>query len=244
MLIEGVILRTVTISLSDQLAKWYLDYGIAQSALNKLLAILQPRFPLLPCDARTLVRTPRHIETKLFDSGEYIHLTLNDGVQRALQSNCIADDNEILLQFNTDGLPLFKSSNVQFLPILCLIKQPCLTDPFVVGLFSGKTKPPGCFLNDFVTELQQLMCTGMFINDHHVCVKSHSFVCDAPARALIKCTKLHSGYSSCDRCDQHGEWCGKVVFESTAGAPRTDESFRYQTDDGHHLLNTVSPLTE
>jgi len=28
------------ISLSDQLAKWYLDYGIAQSALNKLLAIL------------------------------------------------------------------------------------------------------------------------------------------------------------------------------------------------------------
>jgi len=42
----------------------------------------------------------------LFDSGEYIHLGLKDGVQRALQSNYIADDNEILLQFNIDGLSI------------------------------------------------------------------------------------------------------------------------------------------
>jgi len=81
--------------------------------------------------------------------------------------------------------------------------------------FSGPSKPPVCFLNDFVCELKELMSNEMTVNGTMICVKLHSFVCDAPARAFIKCTKLHSGYSSCERCDQHGEWCGKVIFSST-----------------------------
>ena len=109
--------------------------------------------------------------------------------------------------------------------------------------FSGPSKPPVCFLNDFVCELKELMSNGMTVNGTQICVKLHSFVCNAPARAFIKCTKLHSGYSSCERCDQHGEWCGKVIFSSTACTARTDHSFRNQTDDGHHLPGVTSPLT-
>ena len=86
------------------------------------------------------------------------------------------------------------------------------------------------------------MHSGMLIDGTRIHVKLHSFICDAPARAFIKCTKLHSGYSSCDRCDVHGDWCGKVVFAPSSGTPRTDEAFRSQTDDGHHLPNAISPL--
>jgi len=232
-------------SVNEQLAQWSLESGIPQTAVSKLLHILKPICPSLPLDARTLWQTPRQIEKKSFGTGDYVHLGLEDGISRRLSHvECNADD-EIQLQFNIDGLPLFKSSNIQLWPILCLITQPRCTDPFVVGLFCGTAKPPVCFLNEFVSELQQLMENGMSLGTGmiHVHIKLHSFVCDAPARSFVKCTKLHSGYSSCDRCDQHGEWCGKVVFSCVPGSPRTDESFRNQTDSEHHTLYQLSPLT-
>jgi len=45
--------------------------------------------------------------------------------------------NVLKLQFNVDGLPLFKSSATEFWPILCLV-QNSDTHPFVVRLYCGK----------------------------------------------------------------------------------------------------------
>jgi len=60
-------------------------------------------------------------------------------------------------------------------------------------------------------------------------------VCDAPARAFLKCTKLHSGYSSCDKCIEPGAYYkNKIVFMSETAPKRTNESFRKQLDDNHH----------
>ena len=56
------------------------------------------------------------------------------------------------MQINIDGLPLFKSSNAQFWPILCLVKQPAVKDSVVVCLFSGQSKPAVNFLDEFVCE--------------------------------------------------------------------------------------------
>jgi len=231
-----------TPSLSEQLAQWISDFQVSHIAVNKLLQILKPHCPPLPHDVRTLLQTPRHTEVKVCGSGEYVHFGLEKGINHALLKNSIADGEEIYVQINVDGLPVFKSSNRQFWPILCLIRQPYLTDPFVVGLFSGTTKPPVGFLDDFVYELKMLMTNGMPLDMNHVSIKLHSFVCDAPARAFLKCIKLHSGYSSCEKCDQHGEWLGKVIFSSTEGSLRTDELFRNRTDDGHHLPLLESPL--
>jgi hypothetical protein len=63
----------------------------------------------------------------------------------------------------------------------------------------------------------------------------YSFVCDAPARSLLKQTKLHSGYSACERCTQKGVWNNKVVFPKTDAALRTNVSFEEQTDEAHHI---------
>lgn len=68
-------------------------------------------------------------------------------------------------------------------------------------------------------------------------------MCDAPARSFLKGTKAHTGYSSCDRCVVRREYYkNKVVFNSLVSQKRTDESFRQEIDEDHHVSHT--PLSE
>ena len=86
-------------------------------------------------------------------------------------------------------------------PILYTINQ---QGPYAIALWYGEGKPTvlGEYLKKFVAELKFY-----FINGYEglkVVVKA--FVCDAPARAFLKCIKSHSGYDSCERCEEHGEY--------------------------------------
>ncbi|KAJ7988597.1 hypothetical protein DPEC_G00325200 [Dallia pectoralis] len=66
-------------------------------------------------------------------------------------------------------------------------------------------------------------------------------VCDAPARAYLKCVKGHAGYSACEKCTQEGEYLNnRVVFPITDAPLRRDEDFIDMTDEAHHLGS--SPL--
>lgn len=61
-------------------------------------------------------------------------------------------------------------------------------------------------------------------------------LCDAPARAFIKCTKSHGEYSSCDKCFETGEYVrNRVILRNTSATKRTDHSFRNLVDEDHHL---------
>jgi len=70
------------------------------------------------------------------------------------------------LQFNSDGLPLFKSSAREYWPILCQVKG-VSAEPLVVGL-TGRTKPRSLedFLNEFVADvgLQAALKNGVVVN--------------------------------------------------------------------------------
>jgi len=108
----------------------------------------------------------------------------------------------------------------------------------VVGLFCGKQKPASAkeFLADFVDEAIYLLGNGLTVQDRHIPVVVHSFVCDAPAAAWVKGIKSHSGYSSCGKCRVFGEYyAGKVVLPSTDSPLRTDEEFKAQGDEDHHV---------
>ena len=48
--------------------------------------------------------------------------------------------NPLHLQFNIDGVPLFKSSNKALWPILFTIKQCSLQEPMAVGIYCGDSK--------------------------------------------------------------------------------------------------------
>ena len=165
-----------------------------------------------------------------------------DGIKR-WSSDKENAETDVHLQFNIDGLPIFKSSLIQLWPILAMVKAPALNSkPFVCGVCMGRQKPPVKFLDEFVQEMVDLMANGLEYNNRQFRVHLHSFVCDTPARCLIKQTKLYSGYQGCDKCSQEGLYDGRMTFPEIGHTPRTNESFRIRKHPQHHIGQ--SPLED
>jgi len=74
------------------------------------------------------------------------------------------------LQINVDGIPLFHSSNTSLWPILCLVTNVNMHEPFVVGIFCGKHKPENAseFLARFVSDADKLMRYGLVVGEKNI----------------------------------------------------------------------------
>ena len=108
--------------LAEKLPDWASTFSIPLTATSGLLGILKPYFPNLPRDARSLLYTPRNVSLQTVEGGEYYHFGILAGIMSQLHSQqCDTMQQCILLQINIDGLPLFKSSNFQFWPILGMV---------------------------------------------------------------------------------------------------------------------------
>ena len=133
------------------------------------------------------------------NGGEYVHFGIKHGIDELIGCGELSAEVKcVKLQFNIDGMPLFKSSGVCIWPILCTVLESSSREPFVVGVFCGVSKQPSmqAFLNDFVDECRDVVATGIVIGDHLLSVELNSFVCDAPARAMIKITSRRIGVTS------------------------------------------------
>ena len=111
------------ISIKDSLSYWAVQYQVSLVAVSALLSILKPYFPSLRVDSRTLLKTPlKYNINPLVSGGEYCHLGIEIGL-RQIFKNSFLNNNLICfeLQFNIDGLPLFKSSSSTLWPILGMI---------------------------------------------------------------------------------------------------------------------------
>ncbi|KYN07642.1 hypothetical protein ALC62_01388, partial [Cyphomyrmex costatus] len=224
-------------SLGNELAKWAIERHISHLALTDLLHILSPYHPELPLHSRTLLRTVTTTEIYQLETGELCYLGLTSALKNLLSQRSsqeyVKPDEALKICFNIDGIPLFKSNKLQLWPILELIKNfPSV--PFVVSVFCGtsKPKPLNIFLENFINKLNVLLRNGFNLDGNIFKIEVHSFVCDAPARAFLKCTKLHLGHSSCDKCTEPGKYYkNKVVFMNETAQKRTDKSFRKQLDD-------------
>ncbi|XP_053682974.1 uncharacterized protein LOC128733426, partial [Sabethes cyaneus] len=87
------------------------------------------------------------------------------------------------------GLPTFKSSTTYFWPILVNIHElNQLMSPLIVGIFSGESKPKdvNAFLSSFVEELNEILQNGLKIEKVTVAVKVRCFICDTPARSMLR----------------------------------------------------------
>lgn len=233
--------KSIKDDFKTELKHWATQYQIPHNALNSLIKIVSPLCDGLPKDSRTLLTTPLQLEVTKLDTGELIYLGLLSQIKKQIKLFDDTGNNvgnrEIKVSFNIDGLPLFKSTNTQLWPILGLLKNNSNPKPFVVALFCGRAKPSplDVFLKQFVDELEKILRNGFDLENVHYTVKIHSFICDAPARAFIKCTKQHGGYSACDKCVEAGEYRGRVIYESVSAPKRTNESFRSQLDEDHHV---------
>lgn len=94
------------------LAEWAIVNQPPKYQLKQLLQICNKSLPFkLPNNPKTLMHTPRD------KYPSHIHLNVN-----------------------IDGLPLFESGKDQFWPILCNIHELSYIEPFVAGIFCGKSK--------------------------------------------------------------------------------------------------------
>ncbi|KAL2082539.1 hypothetical protein ACEWY4_022357 [Coilia grayii] len=168
------------------------------------------------------------------------------GIMTRMQdSPTIALRQTIHLQINVDGMPLFKSSNKQFWPILALIEEDPERMPFTVALYCGHSKPTNTYdyLSDFVEEMSVILEEGFTFNSTSHSIVISAFICDAPARAFLKNIKSHNSYYGCERCDQEGVWSnGRMNYPLTSATPRSDGSFRSQHQKDHH--KGESPLSQ
>ena len=230
--------------LGIKLHEWSLKHGIILSALHDLLFILKRHHPHLPSDPRTLRGTPRSIAVKnLGQGGSYYHFGIAVGLRKVCDDNVIPLSSVTLsLQFNIDGIPIFRSTSFQLWPILMIVKECNFTSPITVGLYGGNCKPVDlcAYLSDFVTEMQLLLSDGIALGSIKRTVTIHSFVCDAPARSFLKSIKPFNAYSGCERCMQVGLWKGRVTYPETNAQLRTDCNFDMMTDEDHH--SAKSPL--
>ena len=126
----------------SQVNEWANKYGLPHVAVTELMHILKPHLSALPNDSRSLLHTPRSCNiTHLKGGGDYCHLGLAKCLQELLKNGPLHQTLSLELQFNIDGMSLFKSSNLSLWPILCLLKNPVYGEPFVVGIYHGNEKP-------------------------------------------------------------------------------------------------------
>lgn len=125
-------------SLTEMLSNWAIHYGITLVAITALLAILKVYHPDLPKDARSLMKTKRTLVVKEKANGQYFYFGIVEAFRHVLEGlvSVVQERASLKLQINIDGLPLFKSSNMQLWPILGMM----------VGCKMKKTSSDSSFL--------------------------------------------------------------------------------------------------
>ena len=225
----------------DDLAMWAVKHDIKSVALNDLLAFLRQEHDFLPKDNRTLKNTIRRVQLSEVSGGQYVYLGVAKALRMYIDKSYTKVPNTLTINVNVDGIPLFKSSGVQAWPILCSVNG---CKPIAVSVWCGPKKPHDVseYLRDFVSEMKVLMKNGLHHLGVRYQVKIGAFVCDAPARAFLKCIVGHTGYNCCERCEAKGEYHGSVRLLDNDAPLRTNENFAADKYQEHQ--HGVSPLTE
>jgi len=235
-------------SLSDELAEWAAHYNVSHVAVTALLGILREAHPDLPKDSRTILNRGSvcsAVAMKNVAGGAYYHFGLQDSLISTINECGIDNSEPLKLHINVDGLPLHRSTNAQFWPILGMVTNCKSCEPFVIGLFYGNCKPVdiGEYMSDFISEFRSLCAVDIKCNNKVYTVSLTAVICDTPARAFVKNVKGHAGYFGCDKCKQEGVYTdGRMTFPETSAELRTDHSFRTVSDDDHRMGH--SPLCE
>lgn len=222
-----------------ELRKWA-KYGVSTKKIDEILTIFNPLYPNLPKSYKTLLGTPRQNEIYRAAGGEMWYKGIKRNIEQRASPEYLIERNEIIIDLSMDGLPPYKYSYVDCWPILGKLKGQ--EEPFVVAVYIGETKPNNVdeFLEDLVNELRDLQENGIDLNGVVYPFKIHNYICDAPARCMIKCIANHNSTYGCERCEIRGvKHLGVMTFDSNA-EQRTDESFANRNQPRHH--QGISPL--
>lgn len=104
------------IPLRDKLMYWYMKNQPTRQSVEELLKILKEENLDVPLSLKALMPNSEKAIIKQMSPGFYSHFGIRN--QITFHKHLISQDNEITIDINIDGLPLFKSSRVQLWPIL------------------------------------------------------------------------------------------------------------------------------
>lgn len=222
--------------------------------LSELLLIFRSEgYADIPETAKTLLQTCKYksdVRPMLSGSGyygEFVYFGIENCPKRIISPETFTEC-EIKVLINVDGLPIYNHARKQLWPILGqLYNVKYDSRPFVVALYCGDSKPKSAndYLNQFVDEVRLMMENGVNIEEKLFTFSIAAFVCDTPARSLIKCTKGHGGFYACERCEVKGVTVNrKRVYGDIDSTERTCESFRNKNQIEHHIQGCTSPLLD
>ena len=145
---------------------------------------------------------------------ENIIADIYDGTQyqKLFPNGPLGDWRNLSFLWNTDGAPVFKSSNFSIWPFylsineLPYVKRIERDNQILAGLWYGHTKPLMLtFMKPIYEELKVLETKGILIDlDNETEIKTKCFLiagtCDLPAKCLVcNCTQFN-GYYGCTKC--------------------------------------------
>ncbi|KAF6773737.1 hypothetical protein AHF37_07258 [Paragonimus kellicotti] len=168
---------------TEALRRAALRTKVSRATLRIFMDELRPLHPELSLDPRTLMQTLRHCEHVKVDGGDYIHFSIRESLQFAMQNSVVFRNiTTASLQLNIDGLTLFKSSSLQLWPILGRWVRPN-SAVFVIGVFCGRAKPRNAheYLSALVSELKEGMTVGWIfpLSTQLVRIQIDCIICDA-----------------------------------------------------------------
>ncbi|OXU17242.1 hypothetical protein TSAR_007541 [Trichomalopsis sarcophagae] len=229
-----------------QYTSWVCQYSIPHNAINDLLKRLKtwPKNSLdsLPSDVRTLLNTHRKTTITTVGIGQYMHFGLEKGLIHQLQF-CLYEFPIIYIDIHVDGIPLWKSRNLELIPISGRIVDPRYPEPFLIGAYYGQEKAPNTddFLSKFVIEYNALNTEGFDYYDKHYLVEIRAVIADTVARNWIMCHAKHNSKNACQKCTQIGTKKGGRMLMLDLNAPLKND-FNFRELGGDQFKNIVSPL--
>ncbi|KAE8743263.1 hypothetical protein FOCC_FOCC011143 [Frankliniella occidentalis] len=235
--------RSKAVALNKELRDFTIKMNVSHAVVNGFLKIFKPYHDFLPTDARTLLGTTRdNCPIEKMGEGEFMYLGLEKCISKFLAARLtVINFRSITISVSIDGDSPFKCTKNQLWPILVKIEELPRSKPILVAAWFGRGHPPvQSFLEKFVKETNVVVQKGIFVNlTTSFEVKLKNFICDAPATAMIKMTKYHSGFYGCGKCFVMGESvAGCRVFKETNEKLRTDKNFREKLQKDHHKGDT------
>ena len=224
------------------LQQWSVRHHVTHNAVRELLGGLHNFHPTLPLDPRTLRKTDTRYNVERRAGGDYIYLSVREGLMRMLSAVQLPDGcATVFIQINVDGLPVFNFGKKVVWPILARVVAPIITPIFMVAIWGGESKPSS--FNDYLRPFVDEMSSGLkvSIGNQNVSISLHNVICDAPARASVKCVRGHNFRYGCDRCKQLGQHIrGRMTFPCVDAPLRSHEDFEQPIKEhGYRLAHCV-----
>ncbi|XP_069465487.1 uncharacterized protein [Ambystoma mexicanum] len=160
----------------------------------------------------------------------------------------LSDKNNLSFSMNTDGVPIFKSSNVSMWPVYMLINELPIAmrkkrhNILLYGIWISPGKPPmWSFLQPLYEELALLEKGYEFHDENGPFVSRCALLtctCDLPARALVYNCVQFNGYYSCWHCLQKGK---RYKFQNGGSS----HIFPYDENDpkGNQTMRTKTTMS-